>query len=290
MLKAWIMAMRLRTLPVALAPVLVGTAVAYDEGRFSAGPALAALLGALLLQIISNFANDVFDFESGADNAARIGPPRATQQGLLTPSQMKQGIAVVIALAIGVGLYLISVAGWPVVAVGAASIAAALAYTGGPWPFGYKGLGDPAVFLFFGLVAVTGTHYVQALEISPLALAASVPVGCLATAILVVNNTRDIETDAAAGKMTIAVRLGPRGVRREYLALLAVAYAVLPLFVGLGGRSWFVLLPLITLPKALSLARTVRDTKEGPALNEALAGTAQLALFHSLLFAIGWVL
>lgn len=286
---AWWIAARPRTLPVSLAPVVVGTAVAIGEGRARAGPALAAALGALLLQLASNFANDLFDFEKGTDTAERIGPARAAQLGLLTPGAIRAGIALSLAAAVLVGLYLVHVAGWPVVLVGVLSIGAALAYSGGPWPFGYKGLGDLAVFVFFGPLAVAGTHYVQALALSPAALFASVPVGCLATAILVVNNVRDIETDRATGKRTLAVRLGREGARAEYAVLLTVAFLALPCFwLGLS-RSVFVLLPLVLLPRAGSLLRTVKTRTDGPALNEALAKTAQLALAYAVLLAAGWL-
>lgn len=288
--RVWLMAARPRTLPVAVAPVVVGTAVAAADGSMRTGPALAALLGALLLQIASNLANDLFDHERGADTAERIGPARVSQLGLMAPSRMRAGIALVLLAAAAVGLYLTAVAGWPVVAAGVASIIAALAYSGGPWPFGYKGLGDVAVFAFFGVVAVTGTYYVQALTLSAEALACSLAVGSLATAILVVNNVRDIDTDRAAGKMTLAVRLGPRRGRWEYVALIGFAYALLPCLLALGGRSAWVLLPLLTLPMALRLLRTVVARSDGPALNAALAGTAQLTLWYSLLLALGWVM
>ncbi len=286
---AWLMAARLRTLPVAVAPVALGTAIAYAAGTARPGPALAALAGALLLQVASNFANDLFDFEQGADTDARIGPPRASQLGLLDARQMRLGITAVLAAALGVGLYLFSVAGWPVVAIGLLSMLAAIAYTGGPWPFGYKGLGDPAVFLFFGVVAVVGTVYVQSLAFSIDALLASVPIGALATAILVVNNTRDIETDALAGKRTLAVRMGREGARMEYALLVCVAYAMLPLFVLVCDRSLFVLAPVLSLPKALALVRVVRTETGGPPLNAALAGTAQLTLMYAVLLALGWL-
>jgi len=209
--RAWLLAARPRTLAVSVAPVAVGSAVAVSEGGARAGPALAALAGALLLQVGSNFANDLFDFEKGVDTEARIGPARATQLGLLSPRQMRLGTAAVFAAAAGVGLILVWMAGWPVAVVGAVSILAAVTYTGGPWPFGYHGLGEVAVFGFFGVVAVVGTDYVQTLALSGRALAASVPVGALATAILVVNNVRDIESDRRAGKRTLSVRLGRRG-------------------------------------------------------------------------------
>jgi len=284
----WLLAIRPRTLPVAAAPVAVGTAVAASQGGARVLPALAALAGALLLQIGSNIANDLFDHEKGADTEERIGPPRAAQLGLLSPGEMRRGMLVVFGAAVGVGLYLAAVGGWPIVCVGLLAIAAAIAYTGGPWPFGYRGLGDPAVFFFFGLVAVMGTSYVQTLELSAAAFAASLPVGALATAILVVNNVRDIDTDRKAGKHTLAVRLGPRGARLEYLALVAFAYVVLPVFSLSFGRSLWVMLPLLSLPKAWKLIDTVFRHSDGPTLNEALAGTAQLSLLYSLLLALGW--
>lgn len=288
--RVWLMAARPRTLPVAVAPVVVGTAVAAADGGLRGGPALAALSGALLLQIASNLANDLFDHERGADTAERIGPARVSQLGLLDPARMRLGIALVLLLALAVGGYLAAVAGWPVVVTGLVSIAAALAYTGGPWPFGYRGLGDLAVFVFFGVVAVVGTYYVQTLRFSAGAFAASAAVGCLATAILVVNNVRDIDTDRVAGKMTLAVRLGPRWGRREYYALMGAAYALLPVYWLWVGRSPWVLLPLLTLPLALRLLGTVAVRSDGPALNGALAGTAQLTLLFSLLLALGWVM
>ncbi len=287
---AWWLAARPRTLPVSIAPVLVGSAIAFGEGRARLGPALAAGLGALLLQLGSNFANDLFDFEKGADGSDRIGPPRAAQLGLLSPAAMRSGVAVALAGATLVGLYLVAVAGWPVIVVGLASLVAAVAYTGGPWPFGYKGLGDLAVFLFFGLIAVTGSHYVQALEISSAAVAASLPVGGLATAILVVNNVRDIDTDRAAGKRTLAVRFGRAAGRYEYALLLGLAFAMLPCFWLGFGRSLFVFLPILLVPRAISLVRTVRTQVDGPSLNAALAGTAQLLLGYSILLALGWLL
>ncbi len=285
--QAWVLAARPRTLPVSLGPVLVGTAIAWSEGSVHAGAALAAGIVALLLQIGSNLANDVFDFEKGADTEARIGPPRATQMGLLTPAALKRGMVVVFAAACGAGLYLAWLAGPLIVAVGAVSIAAAIAYTGGPYPLGYHGLGDVAVFVFFGLVAVVGTTFVQTGDFPPLALWASLPVGALATAILVVNNLRDVDTDRDAGKRTLAVRLGRRGARAEWAALVGGAYLVTLVLWGAIGTGPLVLLPWLSAPRAWSLWRVVRESTQGPALNEALAGTAQLGLVFSLLLALG---
>lgn len=286
-LQAWVLAARPRTLPVSIAPVLVGTGVAIAEGGARWLPAMAAGLGALLLQIGSNLANDVFDFEKGADTDERLGPPRAAQLGLLSASALKRGMVVVFALAAGVGAYLTAVAGPVIVAVGLVSILAAVAYTGGPWPLGYHGLGELAVFLFFGLVAVVGTAFVQTGGLPVLAWGAAIPVGALATAILVVNNLRDIETDRASGKRTIAVRVGRPGARVEWALLVGLAYATPLVLLVATERSPALLLPWLTLPKALGLWRVVRADESGPALNEALAGTAQLAALFSLGLAIG---
>jgi len=287
---AWWLAIRPRTLAVAVGPVAVGTAVAFERGVADGRAAAAALVGALLLQIGCNFANDVYDSEKGADTEARLGPPRAVQQGLLTPSQMKRGMLVAFALAALVGSYLIALAGWPVAAIGIASIAAAWAYTGGPFPLGYRGLGDLAVFVFFGLVAVAGSEYVQSLRFSPEALAAAVPVGALATAVLVVNNLRDVDTDLIAGKRTLAVRFGPAAARREYAALVIAPYASLPCYAIAFEQSAWVLLPLATLPIALPLVRAVAAGAAGAALNPILGATARLGLLFSLAFALGYAL
>lgn len=282
------MAARPRTLAVAVGPIAVGTAVASVEGGARFLPALAALLGAVLLQLGSNFANDVYDFEKGADGEDRIGPVRASQLGLLTASQLRTGMVAVFAAATLVGVYLAAIAGWPIVAIGVASIIAAVTYTGGPWPFGYHGLGDPMVFLFFGVVAVVGTTYCQTLEASSLALLASIPVGALATATLVVNNVRDRETDQRVGKRTLAVRLGARGGRIEYVVLVALAYWMLPVYWLVCERSIWVWLPLVTLPHACRLVDRVFQNTDGPSLNEALANTAKLGMIFSLLLAVGW--
>lgn len=283
------MAIRPATLPAAVTPVLVGTAAAYAVGGFRPGPALAALLGALLLQIAANLANDLFDFEKGADTEERLGPTRVVQAGLLSPSAIRRATAAILLLALAVGVYLVAVAGWVIVAIGVASIAAALAYTGGPYPLGYNGLGDIAVFLFFGLVAVCGTTYVQAGHVPTLAWAAAIPVGTLVTAILVVNNVRDIATDQAAGKRTLAVRLGRRAAVAEYGLLLTAAYLT-PVALFLTGRlQGWVLLPLATAPVAVTLFRRVaRD--HGRSLNPTLGRTAMLGVAFGALFALGIVL
>lgn len=287
---AWWIAARPVTLTAAAVPVLVGTAVAHVLGGLRWGPALAALLGAGAIQIGTNFANDVFDYEKGADTEERLGPTRAVQAGLLSAREVRAGMIVAFGLAVLVGLYLVGVGGVPVVIIGLCSIASGIAYTGGPFPLGYHGLGDVFVMIFFGFVAVLGTVYVQMLAWPPLAWWAAVPPGALATAILVVNNLRDRETDVRAGKRTLAVRFGRRGAELEYFGLLATAYAV-PAWIGwrvLPG-AWEVLLPLATLPWAVTLAVQVRRL-EGRPLNAVLAATAKLLFVHGVLFAVGLAL
>jgi 1,4-dihydroxy-2-naphthoate octaprenyltransferase len=286
--QAWILAARPKTLPAALTPVLVGTALAIHDGLFDPLPAFAAALGALLLQIGSNFANDYFDYFKGADTPDRLGPTRVTASGLITPAALRWGMVAVFGLSALVGIYLIAVGGWPILAVGVASILAAILYTGGPFPFGYYGLGDLFVFIFFGLVAVCGTYWVQSLTLTWPVLVAAVPPGLLVTAILVVNNLRDIETDRRAGKYTLAVRLGRTGTRIEYSILVAGAYLLSILLWWLYDFHLLVLLPWLTLPLALRLLRQIwRD--QGRILNKSLAGTAQLGLFFSLALAIGLI-
>ena len=285
-LHAWILAIRPRTLFAAAAPVAVGTAVAIRDGGFALLPALAALLGALLLQVGSNLANDVFDFQRGADAPDRVGPLRVTQSGLLTPAQVLRGMWVVFGLSLIPGLYLAARGGWPVVAIGIAAIAAAVLYTGGPLPYGYKGMGEIFVFVFFGLVAVSGTYYVQTNTLTLLAIAASIPVGLLTSAILVVNNLRDIGPDRAVGKTTLAVLLGARGTRIEYLLLLGLAFAAPPALFAAGLAPPWVMIAWFSAPLAERQARIV-ITQSGAALNTALAGTALLTLAFSLLFAAG---
>lgn len=286
--KVWLLASRPKTLPAAAAPVITGTAVAWSEGVFSLGPALAALLGALLIQIGTNLANDVFDFKKGADTSERLGPLRVTQAGLLAPEQVLAGMWLTFGLATLIGVYLVIVGGWPIVAIGLLSIISGIAYTGGPYPLGYNGLGDLFVFIFFGPVAVGGTYYVQALTVSPAALWASVPLGLLTTNILVVNNLRDLDTDRRVGKRTLAVRFGPAGARAEYYLLLIATYAT-PLLMWLAGlSSIWVLLAWLSLPLVPPLVRSIQK-ETGRPLNLALAATARLELVYSLLFSMGFV-
>jgi 1,4-dihydroxy-2-naphthoate octaprenyltransferase len=284
----WIAAARLRTLPAAVVPVIVGTAVAHATRGIAWGTALAALGGALAIQIGTNFANDVFDAERGADGPDRIGPLRAVSAGLITAAAMKRAMAAAFVVAMLFGVYLTAEVGWPIAAVGIASILAGMAYTGGPYPLGYHGLGDVFVLAFFGFVAVCGTAYVQLDHVPALAIWASVPVGALATAIIVVNNLRDRPTDARAGKRTLAVRLGRRGAIVEYALLLGVAYAV-PVALALCSRDPWRMLPLVTLPLAARRLRDLARAANGPEFNACLAATAQLLLVHGVLFATGLV-
>jgi len=284
--QSWWLAIRPRTLPAAASGVVAGSALALYAHTFRPLPALAALLVALLLQIGSNLANDVFDFERGADAARSHGPLRVTQSGLLSPKEVKLGMGVVFALAGLLGLYLALEAGWIVVLVGLAAIFSAIAYTGGPFPLGYYGLGDLFVFLFFGLACVAGTYFVQAGAVSAAAWWTSVPVGLIIVGILVVNNLRDIETDRQAGKHTLAVLLGEGFARGEYLTCLLAAFLCLPALAACGVLPWEALLAWAALPLGWKMTRIV-FTQKGKALNAALGGTGQLALAFSLLFLIG---
>ncbi|MEX1023170.1 MAG: 1,4-dihydroxy-2-naphthoate polyprenyltransferase [Dehalococcoidia bacterium] len=286
-LAAWVLAIRPPTLTAAVVPVAVGTAVALRDGYREPWAAVAALVGALALQIAANFANDLSDFRRGADNESRLGPPRATQLGLLTQRQVTAAIFASFAVATLAGLYLVYLGGWPIVAIGLASMLAAVTYTGGPWPFGYRGLGELFVFVFFGVVAVAGTYYVQSGGISPHVIGASVPVALTVTAILVVNNVRDIDTDRLAGKFTLAVYLGRRLARTEFVLVVAGAYLASAALWLLGDFSGWVFLSWLSVPAAFVPVGAVLATTDGPALNQALRSTARLHLLFGILFAVG---
>lgn len=287
--ETWLLAARPKTLWAAVAPVLVGSAAAWSIGGFRWLPALACLSVALWVQIGTNFANDVFDFEKGADTGERLGPTRAVQAGLLTPAQMRRGMWVAFALCFLSGLVLVWESGWPLLVLGLISIASGLAYTGGPFPLAYNGLGELFVLIFFGFVAVCGTVYAQAGRVPELAWWVAIPVGALATAILVVNNLRDRATDAKAGKRTLAVRFGATFTRGQYIALLITPYAVPGILWMRELSGPWVFLPLLTLPLAARLlGRVLRD--EGRALNPSLGATARLLLIFSLLLAAGLIL
>jgi 1,4-dihydroxy-2-naphthoate octaprenyltransferase len=283
--QSWVLAARVPTLPAAVVPVLVGTAVAAHSGGVRFLPALAALAVALLLQIGTNFANDAFDFLRGADTTHRRGPTRAVQSGFLSSRQMLAGAYICFGLAALVGLYFVVLHGWGVLVVGLLAIASGLGYTGGPWPIGYHALGEIFVFVFFGVVAVTGTAYVQTGHLSAFALAASVPVGLLVTAILIVNNLRDIDTDAAAGKRTLAVFLGGAHTRSLYVFCL-VAAALAPVVLRAAGLTgmWF-WLPWIAAPMMVALIRTALGERDAAGLNRLLRQTARLHLVFGVLLA-----
>ena len=285
--RIWLLAIRPATLPAAVSGVAVGLGAALAVGAsFRLDTALGCLAVALLLQIVANLANDLSDFRRGADTPDRTGPVRVAAAGLVTERQLEVAIGLTIGLAGVVGLWLTVIGGPVLLAVGALAIVAALAYTGGPWPYGYRALGEVFVFIFFGFVAVVGTAYLQAGRLEPLFVVTAIPVGALTTAILVVNNLRDIPTDTAAGKRTLAVVLGLRATTVEYTGLLLAAYVV-PVLLAVTGHGPAVLLPLLTLPIASALLWAVRTFTEPRQLNPVLKGTARLALIQGLLFAIG---
>jgi len=287
--QAFLLATRPKTLLASTSPVIVGSAVAIRTGHFEPGPALAALLGAVFLQIGANFANDVYDFQKGVDTHLRLGPVRVTQAGLLSARQVLAGMWLFFGLAAAAGVYLTVQAGWPVVAIGLLSILVAILYTGGPFPLGYHGLGELFVFIFFGLVAVCGTYYVQAGIVSPLAVWAAVPMGLLTSGILSVNNLRDLETDRATGKWTLAARFGLAFARRIYLLELGLAFSIPLLMLAARVTDAWILLAWGAAVLAVPLVRTIY-TQSGRPLNKALAATGQLELLYGLLFSIGLIL
>lgn len=285
----WLLAIRPKTLPAAVGPIAVGSAVAFADGKFSLLPAFCCLVGAVLLQIGVNLANDYFDYKNNIDREERLGPVRVTQSGLISPVAVKRGMMVCLFLAAMVFLYLAMVGGWPIVLIGAASVLAALAYSGGPYPLASHGLGELFVFIFFGLVAVGGTYLVQAGQVTWMVLLAAVPPGLLITAIMVVNNLRDIDTDRKAGKKTLAVILGRSRTIAEYKLLLILGYLVPLAMISAGIATIMILLPMLTLPLAWLTTKRISDEK-GASLNDLLALTAKLSLLYSLLFAVGLAL
>ncbi|WP_231554319.1 1,4-dihydroxy-2-naphthoate polyprenyltransferase [Halobellus rufus] len=295
------MAARPQTLPAAASPVIVGTGLAIHDGVFAALPALAALVGAGLIQIGTNFANDYYDHVQGADTEAREGFTRVTSGGLIDPETVKRAMYLTFAASILLGTYLVYVGGAPIVVIGLLSVASGIAYTGGPYPLGYHGLGDLFVFVFFGLVAVAGTYYVQAAAVlaEPLAvgipagtlptvaLIAALPIAALSTDILVVNNVRDKEEDATTGKRTLAVRFGYGVARAEFVAMLVLAYAVPAWFLQQPEYTVAVALPYLTLPYAVEITRTMLEETAGDVLNPALERMGRLLAAYAALFAVG---
>ncbi len=288
--RIWLMAARPRTLPAAIAPVLVGTALAGFAHIFHPLRFAAALLGALFIQVGTNLSNDYSDARRGADAEDRLGPVRVTAGGLVPPRQVLIATYVSFGLAVLFGIYLIAVAGWELLLVGAASILAGIAYTGGPKPYGYEGLGEVFVFLFFGVVAVAGSFFVQVKALHWEAFALAVPVGLLAAGILVVNNVRDIDSDRRAGKRTLAVKLGRERTRALYATVVYLAYLLAPVTWLFGPTTAWVLLPWLTLPLATAVVRIVRTRTDGPSLNGALARSGMLQLAFCVLLSAGLLL
>jgi 1,4-dihydroxy-2-naphthoate octaprenyltransferase len=291
-MRIWVMAARPRTLPAAIAPVLVGTAAAvYWAGKLPRPAAFAAaLVGSIFIQIGTNLANDYSDAKRGADTADRLGPVRVTSAGLVTPQRVMNATWIAFGVAVACGIYLTTVAGAVILVIGVLSIAAGVLYTGGPRPYGYEGLGEVFVFLFFGLVAVNGSYYVQVEALDALPLGLSIAVGFLATAILVVNNVRDIETDRRAGKMTLAVRMGRHNAVVLYRCLVLGAFVALPIALVAGEASALPMIGWLALPLAIAPMRAITNRTDGPALNAALAGTGALLAAFSLLVSAGLLL
>ncbi|WDP89058.1 MAG: 1,4-dihydroxy-2-naphthoate polyprenyltransferase [Desulfobacter sp.] len=287
--KKWQLAARPKTLPAAAAPVITGAACAIHDGSFSFLIFLAALLGAFLLQISVNLANDYFDFKNHIDTEDRLGPLRVTQSGLIKPGAVRNAMILTLFLAFILGLWLIKSGGMPILIIVIVSLICALGYSGGPYPIASNGLGELFVFIFFGPVAVCGTYYLLTHTLSFKAVAASLPVGFLITAVMVVNNLRDIDTDAKAGKRTLAVILGKAGTKTEYFILVLGAYLIPACLFAFKVYSFFILLPLVSMPQAFPLLAVISE-KKGPILNETLAGTARLALVYSILFSLGIIL
>jgi 1,4-dihydroxy-2-naphthoate octaprenyltransferase len=287
--RIWLMAARPRTLPAAVAPVLVGTALAATEDTFHVLVFVAAMVGALFIQVGTNLSNDYSDARRGADAEDRLGPVRVTAGGLVPPRQVLIATYVAFGIAVLAGIYLIAVAGWQLLVIGVASILAGVLYTGGPRPYGYEGLGELFVFLFFGIVAVAGSYFAQVQKVEWEAFALAVPVGLLASAILVVNNVRDLETDRRAGKRTLAVRLGRTRTRGLYGAMVYVAFLSVPVIwlAGSDAIGPWVMLSWLALPLAVPIVRIVRNRTDGPSLNGALARTGRLQLAFCVLLSAG---
>jgi len=289
-LQIWMMAARPKTLPAGIAPVLVGTALAGYLHVFHPLRFVAALLGSVLIQVGTNLSNDYSDARRGADTEDRLGPVRVTAGGLVPPKQVLIATYVTFGLAVLCGAYLVAVAGWQLLLIGIASILAGVLYTGGPRPYGYEGLGELFVFLFFGVAAVAGSYFVQMRDFSWESLAMSVPVGLIASALLVVNNTRDIETDRRANKRTLAVRLGRQRTRRLYSVMVYAAYPIALVTWIFGPLKPWLLICWLTLPLAVPIVRLVATHTDGPSLNRALAKTGQLQLAFCVLLSAGLLL
>lgn len=288
--RVWFLAIRPKTLWAAVAPVIIGTALAYDVGGVHWLSAAAALMGALFIQIGTNLSNDYFDFKKGADAQNRLGPVRVTQSGLIAPEKVKAAAHIAFKIAFIIGIYLVIRGGWPIVIIGLLSIVFGIMYTGGPFPLGYKGLGEIFVLIFFGPVAVGGTYYVQVLEIDWVVIACGLSPGLISVAILTVNNLRDIESDAKAGKRTLSVRFGKTYAQILYLASMLMA-SIMPLLIWLKtGFHVYSLLTLLIIVMAVPAIKKVFEYQNGVELNKVLEYTGQLLLLYSILFAVGWLM
>jgi len=289
-LNIWIMASRPKTLWAAIAPVIIGTSMAFGADKGHLLSAVLAAISAMLIQIGTNYANDYFDFIRGADQKGRLGPTRVTQAGLVTPAAMRRATAIVFMLAVLAGLYLIWRGGWPILIIGILSILFGILYTAGPYPLGYNGLGDIFVLIFFGVVAVGGTFYVQVLEINALVILAGLSPGLFSMAILTVNNLRDVQSDIKAGKLTLAVRFGENFARWEYLLSVLIACLIPILLFFLTHSHLYALAASLVFVAAIPSIKTIFEQKPGIIFNQVLATTGKLLLIYSLLFSIGWVL
>tara|TARA_B110000467_G_scaffold5110_1_gene4462 strand:- start:76 stop:939 length:864 start_codon:yes stop_codon:yes gene_type:complete len=287
-MNSWILASRLKTLPAAISPVIVGVSLAVHDSEFHLFTAFMTLLAAILIQIGANFANDVYDFLKGSDREDRLGPIRATQSGLISPENMKKGMWLVFTLAICVGFYLASIGGWPIVCIGLISIASGIAYTGGPYPLGYHGWGDVFVFIFFGIIAVPGTYYLQTGFVSDYSILFGISLGALSTAILIVNNLRDADTDVKSGKRTLAVRFGKSFVRMEYIVMMILAFAI-PIYILQLWDEFSLYIILFLIPISIRHIQSLYS-ETGESLNLVLVNTAKFLFHFSILLSIGLIL
>ncbi len=288
-IKIWIEAARPKTLWASVAPVLIGTAMAYADGRWDPLIAVVTLFSAMMIQIGTNFANDYYDHKKGADTVERIGPVRATGAGLVKPGAMRLAYILAFSLSVISGLYLIALGGWPILTIGFFSILFGILYTGGPFPLGYKGLADIFVLVFFGPVAVGGTYYLQTLDMNLSIILAGLSPGLLSTALLSVNNLRDIHTDKKAGKKTLAVRFGALFVRAEYLVSILLACAMPIVLLVIDPNHPYSLTAILVILFALPTIKNVLFDDISPELNSALASTGKILLVYSLVFSLGWI-